>query len=207
MILNNGGLRSLVAAALALGEEPRPKVTLLHIDDGREARASRAVLVRKQAKALGVTRVTDLSLPHLYGHGYGRLPDGGPMGVLARPQLLLAAVAEARHQQAGVVVWPASVNGVTRDAALATEQAVLCEHLAQVEQTQAPRIETPLVEYTDAQVVELGGQLGVDWRLAWSCVRPGEQPCRACAGCRRRQQAFDRAGQVDTLVQQVAAVR
>ena len=207
MVLNNGGLRSLVAAALALSDEPRPKVTLLHVDDGREARASRGGLVRKQAKQLGVTRVTELSLPHLYGHGYGRLPDGGPMAVLARPQLLLAAVAEARHQQAGVVVWPVSVNAVTRDAAQATEQAVLCEHLAQVEQDPAPRIETPLAEFTDAQVVELGGQLGIDWRLAWSCVRPGEQPCRACAGCRRRQMAFDRAGQVDTQLPQPAGVR
>lgn len=207
MILNNGGPRSLVATALALGEEPAPKVTLLHIDDGREARASRIGYVRRQAKAMGITRVTELSMPHLYGHGYGQLPDGGPMGVFARPQLLLAALAEARHQQAGLVIWPVSVNAVTREAAQATEQAVLVEHLAQAEQDPSPRIDTPLAEFTDQQVVELGGQLGVDWALAWCCVRPGEKPCRACAGCRRRHTAFERAGLVDTLVQQPVGAR
>ncbi|MFI4859502.1 MAG: 7-cyano-7-deazaguanine synthase [Phycisphaerales bacterium JB063] len=207
MILNNGGLRSLVAAALAQGGEPAPRVTLLHIDDGREARSTRVACVRRQAKSLGVTRVTELSIPHLYGHGYGRLPDGGPMGVLAQPQLLLAALAEARHQQAGTVVWPISVNGQTKSAAQATEQAMLCEHLAQAEQEPAPRIDTPLVEFTDAQVIELGGQLEVDWTATWSCNRPGERPCRACAGCRRRHTAFDRAGIVDTLVEQAVAAR
>ena len=207
MILNNGGLRSLVATAIARAQDPAPRLTLLHIDDGREARATRIVHVRRQAKNLGVTRITELSIPHLYGHGYGQLPDGGPMGVLARPQLLLAALAEARHQQAGSVVWPISVNGQTREAAQATEQAMLCEHLAQTEQEPAPRIDTPLAEFTDQQVIELGGQLEVDWTLAWCCNRPGERPCRACAGCRRRHTAFDRAGIVDTLVEQVAAVR
>lgn len=207
MVLNNGGLRSLVATALLLAEDPTPRVTLLHIDDGRESRATRVTHVRRQAKHLGITRVTELSIPHLYGHGYGRMPDGGPMGVLARPQLLLAALAEARHQQAGTVAWPISVNAQTRAAAQATEQAMLCEHLAQTEQEPAPRIDTPLAEFTDAQVIELGGQLGVDWTLAWCCTRPGERPCRACGGCRRRHTAFDRAGIVDTLVQQPAGAR
>ena len=127
--------------------------------------------------------------------------------MLTRPQLLLAGLAEARHQQAEAVIWPVSLNGDAQQGAQATEQSVLCEHLAESESEQTPRIETPLLEMTDQQVVELGGQLGVDWQLAWTCTRPGEHPCRACGGCRRRQQAFDKAGIVDTQVEQVAGAR
>ena len=210
VVLHNGGLRSLVATALLLSDEPRPRLTLVHLDDGREARLTRRKFVRKQAQAMGITRVTELATPHLFGHGYGRAPDGGPLGLLTRPQLLLAAMAEAKHQQAEAVVWPVSVNGNPQQGALATEQSVLSQHLAETEATeteQAPRIETPLAEMTDQQIIELGGQLGVDWTLAWTCARPGEQPCMACAGCRRRTQAFDKAGLIDTLVEQVPAGR
>lgn len=206
-VLHNGGLRSLVACALLLSDDPPPRLTLIHIDDGREARLTRRNFMRKQAQALGITRVTELTVPHLFGHGYGRAPDGGPLGMLTRPQLLLAALAEARHQQAEAVVWPVSVGGDAQQGALATEQAILCEHLAETEAEHTPRIETPLVEMTDQQVIELGGQLGVDWKLAWTCARPGEQPCMACAGCRRRSQAFDKAGIVDTLVALAGAGR
>lgn len=166
--------------------------------------------MRKQAQTLGVTRVTERSVQHLFGHGYGRAPDGGPMGMLTRPQVLLAAIAEARYQQAEAVIWPVSVNADAQQGAQATEQAILCQHLAEAEsvgEDQQPRIETPLIEMTDQQVIELGSQLDVDWSLSWSCSRPGETPCMACAGCRRRSQAFDQAGVVDTLIEQIAASR
>ena len=207
VVMHNGGVRSLVACALLLGDEPAPRLTLVHIDDGRDARLTRRSFMRKQAQALGITRVTELAVPHLFGHGYGRAPDGGPLGQLTRPQLLLAAIAEARYQQAEAVVWPISVNGDATRGAQATEQAVLCEHLAQNEAETSPRIETPLIEMTDQQVIEVGGQLGVDWSLAWSCARPGETPCQACGGCRRRSQAFERAGVIDPLLEPVGAGR
>ena len=201
ILMHNGGLRSLVAATLLASDTPAPRLTFVHIDDGRDARITRRNFMRKQALALNVTRITELAIPHLFGHGYGRAPDGGPLGQLTRPQILLAAIAEARHQQAEAVVWPVSVNADATQGALATEQAVLCEHLAQNESESSPRIETPLAEMTDQQIIELGGQLEVDWSLAWSCVRPGETPCQACGGCRRRHQAFEKAGVIDPLLE------
>ncbi|MFK7789775.1 MAG: 7-cyano-7-deazaguanine synthase [Phycisphaeraceae bacterium] len=206
-VMHNGGLRSLVAATLLICDTPAPRLTLIHIDDGRDARLTRRNFMRKQALALNITRITELAIPHLFGHGYGRAPDGGPLGQLTRPQLLLAAIAEARYQQAEAVVWPVSVNGDATQGAIATEQAVLCEHLAQNEAESSPRIETPLAEMTDQQVIELGGQLGVDWSLAWSCSRPGETPCQACGGCRQRAQAFEKAGVIDPLLEVANASR
>lgn len=207
VVMNNGGIRSLVASMLLLSDDPTPRLTLVHIDDGRDARLTRRNYMRNQAVALGITRVTELAVPHLFGHGYGRAPDGGPLGQLTRPQLLLAAIAEARYQQAEAVVWPISVNGDATQGAAATEQAVLCEHLAQNEAESSPRIETPLAEMTDQQVIELGGQLGCDWSLAWSCSRPGETPCQACGACRRRSQAFEKAGVIDPLLEPAGAGR
>lgn len=207
MVLHNGGLRSLVASALLLADDPAPRLTFLSVDDGRESRLTRRQHVQRQAKAMDVTRITELATPHLFGHGYGRAPDGGPLGLLTRPQLLLAAIAEARQQQAEAVVWPISLNGDAHQGAIATEQAELCQHLADAEAEQHPRIETPLIEMNDQQVIELGSQLGVDWKLAWTCARPGDKPCMACAGCRRRAQAFDQAGIIDTLIEDKLAAR
>ena len=98
VVLNNGGVRSLVACTLLISDEPAPRLTLVHIDDGRDARLTRRSFMRKQAQALGITRMTELAIPHLFGHGYGRAPDGGPLGQLTRPQLLLAAIA-------GLATW------------------------------------------------------------------------------------------------------
>ena len=204
--MHNGGIRSLVAATLLLSDDPAPRLTIVHIDDGREARLTRRNYMRKQALALKITRITELAIPHLFGHGYGRAPDGGPLGQLTRPQLLLASIAEARYQQAEAVVWPVSVNGIAALGAQATEQAILCEHLAQSEAESSPRIETPLAEMTDQQIIELGGQLGCDFSLAWSCTRPGERPCQACGACRQRSQAFEKAGMIDPLLE-VAGTR
>ncbi|MGB1123711.1 MAG: 7-cyano-7-deazaguanine synthase [Phycisphaeraceae bacterium] len=207
VVMNNGGIRSLVATTLLLTDEPAPRITIVHIDDGRDTRMTRRNYMRKQALTLKISRVTELGVPHLFGHGHGRAPDGGPLGQLTRPQLLLAAIAEARFQQAEAVIWPVSVDGDATQGAQLTEQALLCEHLALNEAESTPRIETPLAEMTDQQVIELGGQLGCDFSLAWSCARPSEKPCMACAGCRRRSQAFEKAGVIDPLLEPVGAGR
>lgn len=116
-------------------------------------------------------------------------------------------MAEARFQQAEAIIWPVSVNGDVTQGAQLTEQALLCEHLTRNEVEATPRIETPLAEMTDQQVIELGGQLGCDFSLTWSCARPGETPCMACGGCRRRSQAFEKAGVSDPLLEPAGAGR
>ena len=201
IVLNSGGLRSLVATALVLAEDEPVRVTLLHVLDGRESVERRREYVRQQAEGFGISRLTEVNCKQYYGHGYGRDAEGRPRGTLVGPRLLLTGLAEAKFQSAQRVVWPIAVDGQDREAARATEQALLCGHLVNAEEPfedrTAPRVVTPLLEMTDAQVVELGAQLGVDWRLAWSCSRGGERACGACPGCRRRRAAFDKAGVVD----------
>ncbi|MEM6550918.1 MAG: 7-cyano-7-deazaguanine synthase [Planctomycetota bacterium] len=209
MLLTGGGLRSLVALAM-LRDERGPggepvRVTMLHLVDGREASPRRREHLRKQAEAYGVTRLTEPTVRHHYGHSYGKTADGRPRATLVWPRLLMEAMAEAKFQSAQRVVWPVSVQGDIQMAAKATEQAVLVEQMLAAEEPfedrVAPRIEMPLLEMNDQEVLEVGAQLGVDWTLAWSCVGVGVPPdgraCGGCEGCRRRRAAFEKAGLVD----------
>lgn len=210
MILHSGGLRSLVATALTLQQQPTPRVSLLHLDDGREAEPRRRDMLKLQAERYELTRVTLQHARHLFAHGHGRDADGKPRGLVIGPRLLLSGLAEAAFQRCDTLVWPVSGQGEPDLIAAASERAMLCEQLAQPELESAgraaPRLDMPLVEMSDAQVLELGQRLGVDWSTAWSCHRAGDRPCGMCAGCQRRHIAFDAAKLSDPLIQSEAKV-
>jgi len=201
IILHSGGLRSLVSTALTIENDDSTRLTFLHINDGRDNAHERLDHVHRQAEHFSVTRINQLDLSHLYGHGHGQGhgPDGEPMGSLVVPQLLLAALSQARFLQAGQVIWPKSCGGQVKAIAQATEQTMLADQLGDIEQGGVPRILTPLLELTDRQVVELGAELEAPWQLSWSCQGSAQIPCRACPGCRRRKAAFQSAGIVDPV--------
>lgn len=191
LILNSGGLRSLVATALLASQAHQHRMTLLHMVDGRPTAAARLKHMHLQAEQLGIKKAIEIDMSHLFDKTQKAAVP------LSAPQLLLAALSKARLIGAEQVVWPISCAGDAKAAALATEQAMLCEQLALVEGADQLRVEMPLLEMAGRQVIELGGQLQVPWRLAWSCELPGEEPCRACSSCRRRRGAFDAAGMAD----------
>lgn len=204
MVLASGGLRSLVAAALMLRAEPKPRLTLLHILDGRDNAAGRREHLRLGADWLGVRSVTELRLPHLYPKDASRDADGQPFNPLARPQMLLAALEAARAAEAQRLIDPVSVDADAQQAAAAAEQAQLVGHLAGVTGHAMPTLDAPLLEMSDVAVLRLGEQLGVPWHAAWSCLNKLGSPCRSCRACRRRQRAFEAAGVVDTQLAALA---
>jgi 7-cyano-7-deazaguanine synthase len=57
----------------------------------------------------------------------------------------------------------------------------------------------PLSRLSKSEVVRLAAELGVPFRLTWSCNRAGEVHCWKCAGCAQRREAFDKAGINDPL--------
>lgn len=81
------------------------------------------------------------------------------------------------------------------------------EHMAQlatkaaVEGRTRIRIHTPLVLLSKAEIVRLGRDLGVDFRLTHSCYDPGagNRPCGLCDSCRLRRKGFQQAGLEDPL--------
>jgi len=212
MILHSGGLRSLVATAVVLHRPDPLRLTLLHIHDGRAAAAQRLEHVRQQADHYTLKDIAELDLASLYESPTAQSPDGLPRATLATARILLGGLAHAMDHCVAELVWPIAVNSDPERAATAQERQLLCHQLADAESENAvwtgkppAAIKTPLLGYTDQQVVELGAGLGVPWELAWSCVMSDPTQCGACPTCRRRRAAFHAAGVVDPVFAPIRA--
>jgi len=203
LVLNSGGLRSLVATALVRAERPDIRVSVLHIVDGRENLGPRRDHVRRQCEHFNQLRLHEVAAPTLFIAGRNR-GDDAQIAQFAVPQLLLLALEHAQFHGLQRVVWPASGRGDFHAVARGTERMQLAEHLAGVGSELTTHLDAPLLEMTDAQVIELGAQMSVPWHLAWSCVKHSDEPCFACVPCRRRHDAFAAAGMRDPVEQAVA---
>lgn len=208
LVLNGGGMRSLVATAITMQEAQRDRhasaPTLLFIDDGRPFAAVFRTFSLRQARHFDVAAHHELAIPHLsgrIGHAEGRDDARLP---LRRAQLLLAASGQALQMQADRVIWPIQVGSGFDDIAGVTESVVLMRHLIETEHGRDMPIETPLLEMTDAQLVEVGQQMDVPWMLARSCMVKPDDPCMRCAACTRRASAFGGAQIDDPLLFAVA---
>jgi 7-cyano-7-deazaguanine synthase len=56
-----------------------------------------------------------------------------------------------------------------------------------------PKVMTPLIDMTKAQIVRLGETLGVPWRFTWSCYLGKDRICRVCNACVQRRKGFKEA--------------
>lgn len=63
-------------------------------------------------------------------------------------------------------------------------------------------LEAPFVMWSKSDIVALGLELGVPYELTWSCYEGGDKPCRTCATCIDRIQAFEKNNAVDPLIAQ-----
>ena len=61
------------------------------------------------------------------------------------------------------------------------------------------RVMTPLISMSKADIVRKGEELGVPWKLTWSCYLGGERACGACDSCQLRLKGFREAGLRDPL--------
>lgn len=60
-----------------------------------------------------------------------------------------------------------------------------------------PRLETPFLHLTKADIVTLGAGIGVPLARTWSCYEGGELHCGKCGTCVERREAFTLAGVED----------
>ena len=65
---------------------------------------------------------------------------------------------------------------------------------------QPVRVHAPFATMRKAEIVRMGGELGVDFGHTWTCYRGESQPCGACPSCVERAGAFAEAGVDDALV-------
>lgn len=69
------------------------------------------------------------------------------------------------------------------------------------------RMEAPFVEWSKADIVKRGLELGVPYELTWSCYEGGNYPCGACGTCIDRNRAFELNGVRDPLLDVLDAQR
>ncbi len=62
------------------------------------------------------------------------------------------------------------------------------------------RMEAPFVQWSKADIVKRGLELGVPYELTWSCYEGGEKPCGVCGTCIDRTRAFGLNGATDPLL-------
>jgi 7-cyano-7-deazaguanine synthase len=83
---------------------------------------------------------------------------------------------------------PEFIEAYERMANLATKSGV--------EGRTRVKIHTPLIRLSKAEIVKLGSELGLDFRLTHSCYDPGPggRPCGQCDSCVLRRKGFEEAG-------------
>lgn len=190
LVLNDGGLKSLVATATVVRVAPP---MLLYVHDGRPSDSAHHAMFLKQADHFQAAKRLELSMPHLIQG------DGANLSVapLARFQYLTAAAGQAVRLGARRLIWPVRVGDQFDAISQIAEALVLLEHMAEVESQTDLRIETPLLDMSMVQVIELGEQMGVPWAITRSCVVTSSAPCGECACCQRRADAFAQAQRED----------
>lgn len=64
----------------------------------------------------------------------------------------------------------------------------------------APKIVTPLINLSKANIIRLGSKLNVPYELTWSCYKGGKKPCGICDSCLLRAKGFREAKITDLAV-------
>ena len=219
VLLLSGGLDSYTAGAIARADGYELYALTVRYGQVHEREVEAA---RHVARALAVTRHLELDVPlakiggsALVGEGdipkdrvLDREADAGGIPstyVPARNTVFLSlamAWAEVIGAEAIVIgvnaldysgypdCRPEYLRAFERVAALATRAGVEGRPL---------RILAPLLEWSKAQIIRRGLDLGVDYGLTWSCYdpSPGGAPCGRCDSCILRARGFAEAGVSD----------
>ena len=206
IILNDGGVNSAVAAALA-AQKYRP--ILLHVETGRSPGSRARAAYDQQVAHFKPYREHSLNMPFLAlpGNQNNQAPaadprQSSPVGpqMLDLLPLIAAAVKFAGHYQAAAVYLGSRVGPQGEELAQATEYVQIWNELVQVPCSLSElEIIMPLLELEPWQVIDLGFQVSAPFDRTWSCMEETGEPCWACRGCRAREAAFQQAGKPDPL--------
>jgi 7-cyano-7-deazaguanine synthase len=66
-------------------------------------------------------------------------------------------------------------------------------------------IETPIIQMSKKEIVQLGLRLKAPLELTWSCYQAGNVPCGRCDSCVLRAKGFQEAGVTDPALERLTA--
>ena len=204
LVLLSGGLDSTVALAMAASRGPRP-VAALFADYGQHAARREASAARRIASHYGCVflRVAlpwiarESSSPLIAGKGTPPSWSRSRLGAAPREVwvenrngiLIAVAALFAAERGCGTVI-----AGFNREEARAfpdNSEAYLRRTNSALELgLRAPvRAASPTIRLTKREIALSGIELGVPWRLIWSCYRGGRSMCGSCESCLRLRDA------------------
>ncbi len=218
--LLSGGLDSSTAMAVARREGF--ECYALTIDYGQRHRvelaaaariaaalgAARHLIVRVDLGAIGGSALTaDLPVPK--GRETSEIGRGIPLTYVPARNTVFLACALAWAESLGAEDIFIGVNALDYSGypdcrpeyIEAFEVLANLATKAAVEGRLRVRIHTPLIRLSKAEIVRLGHELGLDFRLTWSCYDPDAagRPCGQCDSCLLRLKGFLEAGVKDPL--------
>lgn len=185
LVLSDGGIAGLLGVATASEEsvrgtsEPGPAVGVWAAWPGTPDHPDRFNAVTQAASAFRAEVVT------------ARTPDRAIAGTAgeAESALLIRAAAIAAERRWDRVLWPVHLGD--RDAsanleaiAIAVERALLVSRLASLD-GQGVTVETPFVDFTDAEMADLAADLGLTADHCWWAAGAAAQSPEGVAEHRR----------------------
>jgi 7-cyano-7-deazaguanine synthase len=203
IVLNNGGINSAVATALA-AQKYRP--ILLYGETAQHSSARQRAAYDQQITYFKPYREQTMTLPAAAPPRPAATNVDPRSAPLATPRLiellpLMALAAQMGGQyEAATIYLGMRVGPDGDDLAQMTEYFQIWAELIQIP-CRLPELDvvTPLLELEPWQVVDLGFQIGVPFERTWSCLQEGADPCWSCRGCRAREAAFVQAAKADPL--------
>jgi len=213
--LASGGMDSCVATAWTA---VRYRLAMLHVNYGQRTEAKELECFRRLAAHFRAEQTLVADAPYLVRIGGSSLTDRSiPVPPDDRPGEIPSTYVPFRNANllAIATAWAETI-GAARIVIGAVEQDApgypdcrpafyeAANRLIELGTRPDTRIlvETPLIALRKAEVIRLGRKLGAPFELTWSCYRHEAAPCRNCASCRRREEAFREVGMPDPLLQQ-----
>jgi 7-cyano-7-deazaguanine synthase len=213
VVLVSGGLDS--ATVLAIARDAGWRCHALSVDYGQRHRAELDA-ARRVAHALGAEehRIARVDLGLFGGSALTdpaiavptQASEGIPVTyVPARNTVFLAlALAYAEVAQADAIFTGANAVDYSGYPDCRPEFMAAFERLANLATKRAVegspiRVESPIISWTKARIVQEGARLGVDYALTVSCYNADAEgrACGACDSCRLRRAGFAQAGVAD----------
>ena len=211
--LASGGMDSCVATAWAAR---RYRLAMLHVNYGQRTEKKELECFRRLAAHFRAAPVLVVDAPHLGQIGGSSLTDRR-MAVPSddRPGEIPSTYVPFRNANLLAIAtsWAETI-GATRIVIGAVEQDApgypdcrpafyeAANRLIELGTRPDTHIgvETPLIAMKKVEVIRMGRELGAPFEMTWSCYQAESAPCRDCASCRRREEAFAEAGVPDPLL-------